>query len=60
MWPREVLKSPGKDCTGFVAADGSDYTIFKGKIQGIEAEMSVYGYFHGMQGIREETVNEIS
>jgi len=44
----EVLKSLGKDCTGFMAADESDYTIFKEKIQGIEAEISVDAYLHGI------------
>ncbi|HXX81681.1 MAG TPA: phosphate/phosphite/phosphonate ABC transporter substrate-binding protein, partial [Thermodesulfovibrionales bacterium] len=45
----EVLSSLGKDCTGFVAAEESDYTIFKEKIQGIEAEIRVDGYLHGIR-----------
>ena len=48
MLPTEVLRSLGKDCTGFVTADESDYDIFKEKIQGIEAEISVDGYLQGM------------
>ena len=48
MLPTEVLRSLGKDCTGFVTADESDYNIFKEKIQGIEAEISVDGYLQGM------------
>lgn len=45
----KVLGSLGKDCTGFVAADESDYAIFKEKIRGIEAEIHVDGYLQGMR-----------
>lgn len=45
----EVLGSLGKDCTGFVAADESDYNTFKEKIQAIEAEIRVDDYRHGMR-----------
>ena len=48
MLPTEVLRSLGKDCTGFVTADESDYDIFKEKIQGLEAEISVDDFLHGM------------
>lgn len=45
----EVLKSLGKDCTGFVAADEGDYDAFKEKIQRIEAEISIDGYLYGIR-----------
>jgi phosphonate transport system substrate-binding protein len=40
----EILSSLGKDCTGFVAARENDYTIFKEKIRGVEAELGADGY----------------
>ncbi|MHB8883023.1 MAG: PhnD/SsuA/transferrin family substrate-binding protein [Thermodesulfovibrionales bacterium] len=36
----EILRSLGKDCTGFVPAHDGEYAVFKEKTLGIEAEIS--------------------
>ena len=48
----EVVKSLGKDCTGFVAASESDYDTFRDKTMKLEAEMSEEGYFQRVQNVR--------
>jgi len=40
-----VLRSLGKDCTGFVPANDAEYAIFREKVVGIEAEIEAE--FHG-------------
>jgi phosphate/phosphite/phosphonate ABC transporter binding protein len=40
-----VLTSLGKDCTGFMPANDSDYDIFKEKILGVENEMKLDSRF---------------
>lgn len=43
----EVLKSLGKDCTGFVPAGETDYRIFRENIRSVEAEVDADIQMHG-------------
>jgi phosphonate transport system substrate-binding protein len=45
-----ILKSLGKDCTGFVPATESDYTVFREKIRGIEADLDLGDHYHKLHG----------
>ncbi len=47
-----VLKSLGKDCTGFVAATESDYDIFREKILSVENEVNSESGLPAMHGVR--------
>jgi hypothetical protein len=48
----EVLRSLGKDCTGFMKASESDYNIFREKIHAIETEIDADAHLHGMRSFR--------
>lgn len=41
-----VLRSLGKDCTGFISASESDYDVFREKMMGLDIEVSAEDYRH--------------